>query len=128
MLASGSFSICAYRRSVSIIDREAYAIGFHWESSSCSSTAPSPYEEASADIFVGASGSYRARTAGLESSSLTCANAHSWAGPHTQVLDLLSSSCNGCVSSASFGVNFPNWFTIPINCRSLEMSSGNSFV
>ena len=105
MLASASFSICAYRHSMSVIDQEAYAIGFHWESSSCSSTAPSPYEEALTDTFVGASGLYRARTV-------------------TQVLDLLSSSRNGCVSSASFGVNFPNWLTMPINCRSSEMVVG----
>ena len=44
--------------------------------------------------------------------------------PYPVSIDLLSSSRSGCVSSASLGVNFPSWFTIPMNLRSAETDVG----
>ena len=75
VVARASFSICAYRRSVSFMVLEAYAMGFQVPSTCWSKTAPSPYDDASAEIFVGAFGSYSASVVGLESSSFTCWNA-----------------------------------------------------
>ena len=46
--ASASFSICAYRHSVSVIDLDANATGHHSPLFNCVNTAPSPCEEASA--------------------------------------------------------------------------------
>ena len=58
VLAKASFSVWAYQHFVSLTEREAYAIGFHCIPSFCSKTAPlSPYKEAPAETFVGASGS-----------------------------------------------------------------------
>ena len=56
-MASASFSICAYRLSVSDIDRDANATGLQFVSHNCSRTAPSPYDEASADTLDSAAGS-----------------------------------------------------------------------
>ena len=59
VVARASFSIWAYRRYMSDIDREAYATGFQVESNFWRITAPRN-ADASAETFVGAEGSYRA--------------------------------------------------------------------
>lgn len=56
VVARASFSICAYRSLVSVIEWEAKATGFHVDSDLWSSTTPRPYADASADIFAGAAG------------------------------------------------------------------------
>ena len=56
------------------------------------STAPMSYEEASADTFVTAYGSYRASTVGSANVFLIAANASSCEGSHHQACLLLSSS------------------------------------
>ena len=71
VMASASFSIWAYLRSVSDNERDVYAIGFHCESVFCSKTAPSPY----AEILDSFCTSNRARVVGLDNSSFTCENA-----------------------------------------------------
>ena len=50
--ANSSFSICAYRFSVSVSELLAYAIGFP----SCKDTHPRPFCEASADMVTGSLG------------------------------------------------------------------------
>ena len=57
---------------------------------------------------------------GFNSSCFTFRNAVDWAGPHVQDLDLLRSSCSGCVILSRWGgggggVNFPSWLAIPRN-------------
>ena len=133
--AKTSFSIWAHLLSVSVIDRDAYATGHQVELLFCIKTAPRPYDEASALIFVGAPGSSRCRTVGLESSFLMSANAFSCAGPHSQLDFLLSSCLMGCVISAKLGENLPNWFTMPINwwefwtiCCRLYLGYGCGFI
>ena len=59
-VARASFSTWAYRRSVSVMEREPNATGFPVDSDFCSSTDPRPNADASAEIFVDAEGSYRA--------------------------------------------------------------------
>ena len=83
-----------------------------------------PNDDASAEIFVGTEGSYRASVVGFDSSCFTFENAEDWAGPHVQDLDLLRNSRSGCVISASFGVNFPSWLAIPRNRLSSGMLVG----
>ena len=68
VMASASFSICAYLRSVFVMDREAYATGRQDVPFAWSSTAPSPNDEASADILVCAWGSYTVKMWGVVSS------------------------------------------------------------
>ncbi len=65
--ASASFSIWAYRCSVSLRALEAYATGFH-SVSVCRwrRTAPIPYEEESAETSVSALGSYNASPGGCQ--------------------------------------------------------------
>ena len=55
--ASASFAICTYLFSVLLSDVEAYATGFHPSADLWSKTAPSLWDEASAEIFVSAIGS-----------------------------------------------------------------------
>ena len=71
VVASASFSIWAYLRSLSHIECEAYATGFHWPSLYCSSTAPIPYDDASADTLVGASRLQSVNIVGLDNSDFT---------------------------------------------------------
>ena len=63
MVARASFLIWAYWHSVSDIDREANATGFQVELPFWRITAPSQNADASAEIFVGIKGSYRASVA-----------------------------------------------------------------
>ncbi len=56
------------------MDRDANATGFQ-ESNLWSSTAPRPYADTSAEIFVGVEGLYSASVVGHESSSFTQLNA-----------------------------------------------------
>ena len=90
MVTYASFSIWAYLCSVSVIVLDAYATGFQLELSSCSRTAPSPYDEASADTFVEAWWLYRANIVGFDNSSLRLVKACSWAAPHIYAVFLLS--------------------------------------
>ena len=55
-MANASFSICAYRHSISVIACDANAISRHTLSSLCNSTAPNLNKEASAEILVSATG------------------------------------------------------------------------
>ena len=57
VIARASFSIWAYRFSVSDMERDAKATGLHSEAGFCIRTAPRPYEEASVDILVETLGS-----------------------------------------------------------------------
>ena len=126
--ASASFSICAYHPSVTVKEQEAYATGFQslspWR---CIKTAPRPKEEASADTFDFAFGSYSASTVGFVSSSLRALKARSWFAPHSHARLMLSSSRRGLLISAMLGENFPIWFTIPINLRKLTPSERATF-
>ena len=61
----------------STLSLEAYVPSLQF----CSRTAPSPYEEASAETLDFVWGSYSTRVVGFESSSYTCAKACSCAGP-----------------------------------------------
>ena len=78
---------------------------------SCRSTAPSTNEEASAEILIEQFGSYKVKTVGWTSLSLTLSNAVSYSGPHSHAHLVLSSS-PGWVNSAICSKNFPNWLTI----------------
>ena len=63
MSANASFSIVAYLLSVGVSDLDMNIIGLQVESGClCINTPPSPYDEASAVIFVSLFGSYKART------------------------------------------------------------------
>ena len=124
VVARASFSIWAYRRYMSDIDREAYATGFQVESNFWRITAPRPNVDASAEIFVGAEGSYRVSVVGFDSSCFTFRNTEDWVGPQVQDLDLLRSSHNGRVISASLRVNFPSWLAIPRNHLSCDTLVG----
>ncbi len=80
--ASASFSIWAYRCSVSLRALEAYATGFH-SVSVCRwrRTAPIPYEEESVETSVSALGSYNASPGGVVSSALMLSKACCCCGP-----------------------------------------------
>ena len=120
--ARASFSIWADHLSVSDIVLDANATGFHSLSSFCSSTAPRPKDDAShvccrvvhSEGFV------------FDSSSLIRVNASSWAGPQLHALFLRRRSLSGCVSSARFRVNFPNWFAMPRNLLNSGIPVGGS--
>ena len=125
--ANTSFSICMYRDSVQVIEREAYATGCHWPWTFCRRTAPKPWEEASAEMVVSAVGLYSVRMLGVVRSILRLVKALSCVGVQSQAFFALNSSRNGLDNSAMFGENLPSWFTIPRNLRSSETDFG-SFV
>src|SRR4029434_3824145 len=111
-----SFSIWAYLLSVSLRAREAYATGFSvWSSCFCSRTAPKAYEDESADTTVYACVLYSAMTGGLLSSPLMLSSACCWGCPHVHIFFTRRRSRSGCVFSASSGMYFPRWFTMPTN-------------
>ena len=89
-------------------------MGFHLSSSLCSSTAPSPYEDASADTLVSAFGSYNPNTLLVASSCFTAENAASCAVPHDQVQFFLSRACSGRRRSDNLQENLPRWFAMLI--------------
>ena len=124
--ANASFSICVYRDSVQVIEREAHAAGCHWPWTFCSRTAPKPWEEASAEMVVSAVGSYSIRMLGVVSSLLRLVKALSCVGVQSQAFFALNSSRNGLDNSAMFGENLPSWFTIPRNLWSSETDFGVS--
>ena len=100
VVASASFSIWVYQRS----DQDVNPTGFQ-ESNLWSSTAPRPCADVSAEIFVGAEGSYSASVVGRESSSFTWLNAAVRGGPHVHNCALLISSHSGWVILARSRVN-----------------------
>ena len=73
-------------------------------------------------------GLYNASVAGLASSELMAFKASSCAGPHNRATQGLRSDHSGWESSASLGENFPSWFAMPINLRSLVMFFGLSML
>ena len=93
-----------------------YATGFS-SPSGCrwSSTAPSPYEDASAESIESNVGSNKARTGELVNIRFTSSNALCWASPHTHWFPLISKSQSGFVTSDRLGVSFLIWFTVPRN-------------
>ena len=80
-VARASFSICAYLCSTSVMALDANATGCQPLPSCCSSTAPSPNDEASDDTLVLALGSYNASTVGFSNSSFVALNAAACSAP-----------------------------------------------
>ena len=68
VITKASFSTCAYLRSVSDITLEVNATGCQKELFCCKRTAPSPYDEASAETLRSTLRSNKARTVGFVSS------------------------------------------------------------
>ena len=81
----------------------------------CSSTAPTPYDHASANTMVFSSGSNSVKTRLFVRSSLALLNACSCGFPHAWVFLFMSSSLSGCVTSVRFGANLLIWLAIPKN-------------
>ena len=82
-------------------------------SSSCSTTAPRPYDGASAAILVALLGSYKVSIGVDVRAFLILSKASYCSGPHVHTVFLTSSSRMGFVMSVRLLVNLLNWFTIP---------------
>ena len=91
----------------------------------CSSTAPKPYEDASAESVVSRFALYRASTGADVRLSFSCTKHICCACPNVQSFFLLRRSRIGFVISARCGVNFPNWLIIPRNRRIPRTSVGS---
>ena len=127
MLLPTPFSrfVHAYRDSVQVIEREAYATGCHWPWTFCSRTIPKPWEKASAEMVVSALGSYSVRVLGVVRAR-SFLKASSCVGVQSQAFFALNSSGNGLDNSSMSGENLPSWFTIPRNLWSSETDFGVS--
>ena len=96
-----------------VIDLEMNETGFQVFGSSCNSTAPRPYDNASAAILVALLGSYKVSIGDVVRAVLILLKASCCGGLHVHAVFLTSNSRMGFVISARFEVNLLNWFTIP---------------
>ena len=97
-----------------VIDLEMNETGFQvFGSSSCNSTAPRRYDNASAAILVALLGSYKVSIGDVVRVVLILLKASCCGGVHVHAVFLTSNSRMGFVISARFKVNLLNWFTIP---------------
>ena len=86
---------------------------FELKSCCCSSTAPSPNEDASADTVVSLRGSKSASTGLLLISWRTSRNARCCGSSQHHWLSFARRSRRGLVTLAKLGENFPNWLVMP---------------